>query len=257
MKIGWWSIGRFSCLLLGALLGSWAFAARAGDPDATSVDAAPATVRIVLAGDSTVADGNGWGPGFAKCLDDQAVCINAARNGRSSRSFRDEGLWAKCLAANPQYVLIQFGHNDQPGKGPERETEPGTTYRQFMTDYVREARAAGAVPVLITSLSRRQWGDDGRIHSTLGPYVEVVKEVAAAENVPLIDLHTRSIALYEQLGREGCNELSPLKDGEVDNTHLNAKGSQAIGPIVAEEVARAVPELAPHIRPPAEQPASE
>jgi lysophospholipase L1-like esterase len=226
----------------------------AAEPAANQSEASPAPIRIVLAGDSTVAEGNGWGPGFAKCLDDQAVCINVARNGRSSRSFRDEGLWAKCLAAKPDYVLIQFGHNDQPGKGPERETDPDTTYREFMTDYVREARAAGAVPVLVTSLSRRQWGHDGRIHSTLVPYVDVVKEIAAAENVPLIDLHARSIALYEQLGREGCNELSPMdkkKPGQIDNTHLNAKGSEVIGQIVAEELGRVEPKLAPHIKQPA------
>jgi len=237
-----------------AILVSCGIAARADEPPASSTEAAPPTIRIVLAGDSTVAVGNGWGPGFSHCLDGQAVCINMARNGRSSRSFRDEGLWAKCLATHPQYVLIQFGHNDQPGKGPERETEPDTTYREFMTQYIREARAAGAVPVLVTSLSRRQWGNDGRIHSTLGPYVDVVKEIAAAENVPLIDLHARSIALYEQLGREGCNELSPMdkkQPGKIDNTHLNAKGSQVIGTIVAEQLSSAVPTLAPHIHPPA------
>lgn len=239
---------------LTAILVSCGIAARADEPAAGSTEAAPAPVRIVLAGDSTVADGNGWSPGFAKCLDDQAVCINAARNGRSSRSFRDEGLWAKCLAAKPDYVLIQFGHNDQPGKGPDRETEPNTTYREFMTDFVHEARAAGAEPILVTSLSRRQWGKDGRIHSTLRPYVDVVKEIAAAENVPLIDLHARSITFYEELGREGCNELSPMETkqpGKIDNTHLNAKGSQVIGTIVAEELGRAVPKLAPHIKPPA------
>ena len=223
----------------------------ADEPAANPTEAAPAPIRIMLAGDSTVAEGNGWGPGFAKCLDDQVVCLNGARNGRSSRSFRDEGLWTKCLAAKPDYVIIQFGHNDQPGKGLERETDPDTTYREFMTDYVRESRAAGAEPILVTSLSRRQWGKDGKIHSTLGPYVDVVKEVAAAENVPLVDLHARSIALYEQLGREGCNELSPLKDGAIDNTHLNAKGSQVIGAIVAEQLAQVEPKLAPHIQAPA------
>ena len=104
-------------------------------------------------------------------------------------------------------------------------------------------------PVLITSLSRRDWGDDGKIHSRLEPNVKVVKEIAAEKHVPLIDLHDRSIELYEKLGKDGCNELSPKKpDGSIDNTHLNAKGSQTIGPIVAEELKKAVPELAPHIK---------
>jgi pectinesterase len=217
----------------------------------------PNTIRIVLVGDSTVTDGSGWGFGFKQYLGPGAACVNTAANGRSSRSFIDEGRWRDALAVRGDYYLIQFGHNDEPGKGPERETDPDTTYREFMSDYIREARAAGAVPVLVTSLSRRQWGDDGRIHSTLGPYVDVVKEIAAAENVPLIDLHARSIALYEQLGREGCDELSPMDKKEpnkIDNTHLNAKGSQVIGAIVAEELAHVEPKLAPHIQAPAAAP---
>src|SRR4051812_44690800 len=82
----------------------------------------PAKVRIALAGDSTVNDKTGWGIGFAKAMNDQAEVTNFAKGGRSSKSFIDEGHWQKVLDAKPDYVLIQFGHNDQPGKGPERET---------------------------------------------------------------------------------------------------------------------------------------
>src|SRR5581483_9938507 len=73
----------------------------------------PAKVRIVLAGDSTTAVGSGWGPGFMKCLTPDVQCINMARGGRSSKSFIAEGLWKKCLELKPDYILIQFGHNDQ------------------------------------------------------------------------------------------------------------------------------------------------
>lgn len=205
-------------------------------------------IRIVLAGDSTVTDKVGWGKGFAARLTPGAECINLSLGGRSSRSFIHEGQWKKCLAAKPDYVLIQFGHNDQPGKGPERETDPNTTYRQFMTQYVDDARAAGIKPVLVTSLSRRAWGPDGKIHSTLTPYVDVVKQIAAEKKVPLIDLHGRSIELYEKLGKEGCDALSPRTKDGIDNTHLNAKGSDVIGAIVAEELKKAVPDLAPVIR---------
>jgi lysophospholipase L1-like esterase len=113
-----------------------------------------------------------------------------------------------------------------------------------MTRYVDEARAAGIKPVLVTSLSRRQWGRDGKIHSSLAPRADVVRQIAAEKKVPLIDLHARSIELYEKLGREGCLALSPRKDGGYDNTHLNAQGSEVIGRIVAEELKRAVSELA-------------
>jgi lysophospholipase L1-like esterase len=219
-----------------------------------------ARINMVLAGDSTVTDEAGWGKGFAACLTPDMQLTNLSRGGRSSKSFITEGRWKDCLDRKPDYVLIQFGHNDQPGHGADRETDPETTYRQYMNQYVDDARAAGIKPVLVTSLSRRQWGDDGKIHSTLEPNVKVVKEIAAEKHIPLVDLHARSIELYEKLGKEGCNELSPKKQARsnepspqkpedtVDNTHLNAKGSDAIGPIVAEELKKAVPELAPHIK---------
>jgi alpha-L-fucosidase len=222
---------------------------RADESSSAAVQQPPAKIRIVLAGDSTVTDANGWGAGFIKCLGENVECLNLARNGRSSKSYRNEGLWQNCLDAKPDYVLIQFGHNDQPGKGPDRETDL-PTYRGFMSQYVDEARAAGIKPVLVTSLGRRQWGDDGKIHSTLQPYVDVVKEISAEKHVPLVDLHARSIELYEQIGNEDCQELSPLKDNadksskEIDDTHLNAQGSELVGPIVFAELMKVVPELA-------------
>ncbi len=221
-----------------------------GDP-IIAPNGAPAPrkkINMVLAGDSTVTDETGWGKGFASCLTPDVNLTNLSRGGRSSKSFIAEGRWKDVLDQKPDYVLIQFGHNDQPGHGAERETDPETTYRKYMNQYVDDARAAGIKPVLVTSLSRRQWGDDGKIHSTLEPNVKVVKQIAAEKHVPLVDLHARSIELYEKLGKEACNDLSPKKpDGTIDNTHLNAKGSQMIGPIVADELKKAVPELASYI----------
>ncbi len=227
-----------------------------GDPPATPPSAPAAKVRIVLAGDSTVTDDAGWGGAFARLLTGDVQCINMARGGRSSRSFIAEGLWAECLGLGPDYVLIQFGHNDQPGKGPGRETVAGTEYRANLRRYVAEARAAGVTPVLVTSLTRRQFGDDGKIRSTLTPYVEVVGQVAAEMRVPLVDLHARSIALCEALGPEGCRAISPRKDdGGYDGTHLNARGAELVAPLVADALRQAVPDLRPYIKPSA--PASE
>jgi pectinesterase len=223
--------------------------------------AAGRKVRIVLAGDSTVTDKAGWGTGFAKCLSDDVDLINLSRGGRNSRSFIAEGSWKRVLDLKPDYVLIQFGHNDQPGHGPDRETDPQTTYRRCMTQYVDDARAAGIKPILVTSLSRRQWGADGRIHSTLQPNADVVKQIAAEKHVPLIELRARSIELYERLGRDAVNKLSPKKTPRqdkaeqattpadaLDGTHLNARGSDVVGPIVADELRKAVPDLAPYIK---------
>jgi lysophospholipase L1-like esterase len=213
-----------------------------------------AKIRIVLAGDSTMNASTGWGDGFTKCVSDQIEVKNMALGGRSSKSFIAEGAWKKCLDLKPDYVLVQFGHNDQPGHGADRETDPQTTYRQFMNQYVDDARAAGIKPILITPLSRRQWGEDGKIHSTLVPNVEVVKEIAAAKKVPLIDLHARSIEFYELLGKTGCELFSPVKvpatnpSTAFDGTHLNAVGSGLIGAMVARELKVAAPELAQYIR---------
>ncbi len=114
---------------------------------------------------------------------------------------------------------------------------------------MKEARDIGATPVLVTSLSRRAWDrSNQRIASTLIDYAEAVKSVGAELNVPVIDLHTASIQIYEKLGREGCERISPRDDkGGTDHTHLNALGSKLFGPVVANELRRLVPELAPVI----------
>jgi pectinesterase len=208
-------------------------------------------VRIVLAGDSTVTDDAGWGRGFADAMNDGVEVINLARGGRSSKSFRDEGWWKQVVEAKPNYVLIQFGHNDQPGKGPERETDPKTTFRQNLARYVDETRAIGAKPVLLTSLSRRRWDDNGiHVRSDLTAYAEATKAVATQEQVPLIDLHEHSIAVYESLRPAGCELLSPRdnKTGGTDHTHLNVVGSETFGPLIAWHLRRALPELSKEIR---------
>jgi lysophospholipase L1-like esterase len=208
-------------------------------------------IRIVLVGDSTVTDKAGWGLGFKQYLTNRAECINTSAGGRSSKSFINEGRWTQALELKGDYYLIQFGHNDEPGKGPERSTDANITYREFMTRYVDEVRAIGAKPILVTSLVRRQWdkSGSGKINSSLIPYVEVVKKIAKEKNILLVDLHARSKELCEQLGKEKCLEFSPIKDNnQPDNTHLNAKGSVMFARLVVEELAAAVSELKPCFR---------
>jgi lysophospholipase L1-like esterase len=207
----------------------------------------PAKIQIVLAGDSTVTDTAGWGVGFKNCLSEEIECTNVSIGGRSSGSFLREGRWQKVLEMKPDYVLVQFGHNDEPGHGTTRQSDPQTTYKRNMQHYVDDARAAGIRIVLVTSLSRREWGDDGKIHSKLVPYVEVVKQIAAEDRVPLIDLHAKSIELYEKIGKGGTDEISPPKGKGLDGTHLNSKGSVVIGRIVADELKAVVPDLEPYI----------
>jgi pectinesterase len=216
--------------------------------------ALPALLRaaphIVLVGDSTVTNNAGWGLGFAQFLADDVKLTNTARGGRSSMSFIKEGSWEKALALKGDYYLVQFGHNDEPGKPGRSTTEE--EYRGYMERYVDETRAAGAKPVLVTSLVRRQFktpSDPHKISSSLNSRAEIVRAIAREKNVPLIELHDRSLALCEKLGRDGCLVFSPKKeDGKYDGTHLNAEGYVLFGRLVAEELRQAVPELASYLR---------
>jgi lysophospholipase L1-like esterase len=213
--------------------------------------------RIVLVGDSTVTDKAGWGVGFKQLLGDGVESSNTSLGGRSSKSFRDEGHWDKMIAAGGDYVLIQFGHNDQPGKGSARETTLDQ-FRANMKRYAEEARATGMKPILVTPLTRREFKEDGKIHSSLAGHAQIVKEVAAELDVPLIDLHKRSLAVCDAMGKEACIAvLSTTKpDGTFDGTHLTPAGSMLFGAIVATELKTVVPALSPHIRAvPSTQPA--
>jgi lysophospholipase L1-like esterase len=185
--------------------------------------------------------------------------INLSKGGRSSSSFIKEGSWKKALDLKPDYVLIQFGHNDQPGHG-DRETDPATTYTDYMTTYVREAKSNGIKAIVVTSLSRRQWDKEGKIRPGLAPWADAAKAVAMAEQVPVVDLHALSIAYYEKMGSEKILEISPIKNADptnpnadtsgqkIDGTHLNEKGGRIFGSIVAGEVKALVPELAPYVK---------
>lgn len=208
-------------------------------------------VRVVLVGDSTVNDEGGWGPGFRAFFGPELQVVNLARNGRSSKSFRSEGLWAPAIAGKPDYILIQFGHNDGPGKGADRETDPKTTFRENMTRYIEEARAAGAQPVLVTSIVRRTFTPDGKIKpDSLLPYVEAIRELAAAQKLPLIDLYSLTVAQAEQLGPDGCGDIDArLPDGKRDHTHLGLKGRQEIGRMAAQEFVKLIPAVRSYTAP--------
>ena len=236
-------LARFVPLFGIALLAACALSASR----AASAPAAP--LHIVLVGDSTVTDNAGWGLGFKQFLGDGITLTNTSRGGRSSMSFIQEGLWEKALALKGDYYLVQFGHNDEPGKPGRSTTEE--EYRGYMERYVDETRAAGAKPVLVTSLVRRQFktkDNPHKITSSLDSRAEIVRAIAREKDVPLVELHDRSLELCEKLGRDGCLVFSPPKEnGQFDGTHLNAEGYVLFGRLVAEELRRVAPELAPRL----------
>jgi lysophospholipase L1-like esterase len=213
-------------------------------------------ITIVLVGDSTVASGGGWGSEFAKLLAPEAHCVNLAVGGRSSKSYWDEGRWNKVVEQKPNYVFIQFGHNDMPGKGPARETDPNTTYSQNLKHYIEEARALGAKPILVTPLTRRFFRE-GQIKSDLVAYAQAATQVAKDNDVPLVDLHARSIEQLNAMGKPAALKYDrPGADPtQHDKTHLSDVGAQATAVLVAREVQTVEPELGKYITlpvPPAE-----
>ncbi len=212
-------------------------------------------VKIVLVGDSTTAPQGGWGPGFCALMTSNVTCIDDALNGRSSKSFIDEGAWTKALAEKGDYYLIQFGHNDMKGKGPERETDPETTFAANIRRYIHDAEAIGAVPVIITPLSRRNY-KDGVLVEDLNDYAAAAKRVGMEEYVTVLDLNAISKAMLKTMTQEQADQFDATGQEQerlavnkvaVDRTHLNALGKKTFGRIVADNLIRTQVELGPDV----------
>ena len=212
-----------------------------------------AEVTIHMIGDSTMAnktnpDKNpeyGWGQVLGNFFDENVVIKNAAVNGRSTKSFIDEGRWDAVLkeVKAGDYVFIQFGHNDQKNKDPKRYTNPYTGYRRNLVKYVTETRAKGGIPVLFSSIVRRNFNDSGVLEDTHGVYPFIVRDVADKLNVPFVDLQLKSEDLVLSLGPEKSKELymwiEPGKyemypEGRQDNTHFTEKGAIEMARLAVE-----------------------
>jgi lysophospholipase L1-like esterase len=211
------------------------------------------TTRIVLVGDSTMNHSSGWGGGFCDDLAGDVECFNMARNGRSSKSYRADGFWTRALAlaSKPGYIIISFAGNDVPGKGPERETDPKTTFYANMKAYVLDARAAGVTPILVTPMEVRKYTKDGKLVHNYDDYAAAIRKVGADTDTPVIDLYAKSNAFLETQTQAQADELDhvdPTQPKVVDRAHLNRTGSALIGGFVAEGLATAVPALAKSVR---------
>jgi lysophospholipase L1-like esterase len=210
-------------------------------------------LKVVLAGDSTVATVvnapkdrptlAGWGQMLGEFLP-KAKVINHARSGTSTKSFRELGLWDRVLKEKGQWVLIQFGHNDQKTADPKRYTDPTTTYRDNLRAFIREVRESGGKPVLVTSVARRNYVE-GKMTTILTPYVEAAQAVGKEMQVPVIDLHRASFALFQQMGEKFCQLYGP---SEKDKSHFSREGARMMARLVAEELEREVPDLRPHLQ---------
>ena len=202
-------------------------------------------ITVALIGDSTVTDDVGWGKAFADRFNDKVKVLNFSVKGSSSKSFYDLKYFVPALKAKPDYVLIQFGHNGQPGKGPDRETDPNTTYKDYLRLYVDLFKQVGSKPILVSSVTRRTFGKDGVVHPSLLPWAKAVKALATEMNVPFIDLHTASVNYHNKIGEKASMALNAEPK---DKTHLNRKGAVAIANLVVNELKHAAPELAAYLK---------
>jgi lysophospholipase L1-like esterase len=213
-------------------------------------------VTIHLAGDSTMAEKlpekrpeTGWGERLQSFFDDKQVEVrNYAKNGRSTRTFISEGLWDNLLAhVKPgDYVLIQFGHNDESKEKVDRYTPPDN-YRKNLIRFIDDVRGKQAFPVLLTPLMRRRFDAAGKLEDTHGEYPGIVRNVAAEYKTPLIDMHRKSAGILEQCGPEHSKalflQLKPQENpnypnGIEDNTHFSPAGAQ----IMAESAVNGIRE---------------
>jgi lysophospholipase L1-like esterase len=117
-----------------------------------------------------------------------------------------EGLLRGAAAYSATYVLIQFGHNDQPGK-PGRSTDLKTEFPVNMARYAQEVKALGGVPVLVTPLTRRTF-KDGVLENNLAPWADVIRATAAAQKTPLLDLNAESYAAVQAMGQDEADTLA-------------------------------------------------
>ena len=218
---------------------------------AKAADATDQPVRMVIVGDSTVCNWpetdsrRGWGMYIQGYFNNNISVTNLAKSGRSTKTFIKEGLWAAVLKERPSYVLIQFGHNDSHSPDKPESTDAKTTYRDYLRQYIDDSRAIGAHPVLVTPMCRRTFAANGKLEDALLPYASTMKEVALEKKVPLVDLHTPSAQLFEQLGEAGSNELAN-KPG--DATHFNEKGAKAMAGLVMQELPAVEPALKKYLK---------
>ncbi len=206
-----------------------------------------APVSVAIVGDSTVADYpadkplRGWGQLLPECFTAGAKLTNYAVGGRSTKTFRSEKRWEKVLAAKPQFILIQFGHNDSHAKDKPEATDSATDYPDYLRQYADEAKAIGATVIFITPMCRRTFTPAGELNDNLGPYAEAMKKVAAEKGIYCIDLHALSGAELLKRGEAGSTELFV---SEKDRTHFGETGARLWAQLIAAELKQGVPELA-------------
>ena len=215
--------------------------------------AAEAAPRVFMIGDSTMADKpldlpeRGWGQSLPQFFSDPATIHNHAVNGRSTRSFLDEGRWEKVLGElrAGDFVIIQFGHNDEKIEDPKRGTDPATTFRDNLRRFVRETRAKGASPILATPVCRRKFDAAGKLTPTHGAYPDATRAVATEEKVPLLELEKATAQWLQSEGDEPtkkyfmwieAGKFPKIPEGRKDDTHFVEAGATKVAALAVAQL---------------------
>ena len=222
-------------------------------------------VTIYMIGDSTMADKptednpeRGWGQMFPLFFDSTVAIENHAKNGRSTRTFISEGRWSIVVERlKPgDYVIIQFGHNDQSKEKVDRYTPP-EDYRKNLKKFVEETLGKHAIPILCTPVMRRRFDENGNFYDTHGIYPDIVRELAKELDIPLIDFHRKSEKLIKEYGPEESKKLflwiepgkyKSLPEGKQDNTHFSELGALKIAELAVEGVKELKLELKKYLK---------
>lgn len=229
---------------------------------AMEVERVDDAVTVFLCGNSTVVDQDnepwcGWGQMLPRFLDDKVSVANYAESGESASSFIGAGRLKKIMTKiKPgDYVFIEFGHNDQKQKGPN--DGPWASYTNNLRRFIAETRAHGGIPVLVTSMHRRNFNENGKVVNTLGEYPDAARKLASDEKVALIDLNAMSKVLYEAWGptesikafvHYPANTFPNQPNALADNTHFNSYGGYELAKCILEGIKTSVPALARYIR---------
>jgi lysophospholipase L1-like esterase len=224
------------------------------------------SISVYMIGDSTMADRptpernpyRGWGQMLGQFFDDSVSVRNFAVNGRSTKSFIDEGKWevVRAQLRTGDYVVIQFGHNDEKKDDSTRYTDPNGSFKRNLARFVTESRAQGAIPILFTSIARRSFDAQGALRDTHGAYPQATRDVARELGVPLVDLLVSTGKLVGGAGPErskslfgyvakGTNAMYP--DGLSDDTHLSVAGATEVARLAARGIGATGLPLARHV----------
>jgi len=224
-------------------------------------------ITIFMIGNSTMADkplndGNpekGWGQIFPLYFNEGIKIENHAVNGRSTKSFIDEGRWDSVLSSiKPgDYVVMEFGHNDAKKDDPKRFADANTDYKKNLEKFITETQQKGGIPILATPIVRRRFDEKNEFYDVHGDYPKVVRNLSEKMNVLMLDLHKISEQYIIKLGEErsknfylhiDADEYDSLPNGLIDDTHLSPCGAFRICDFAADEIKLKIPQLAGYLK---------